>query len=85
MKADACRGFFPAGAIDEEADVTLSVVVSKIGKASKVTGLKEAKPRQGFGAAAVRCLQERGFSAGLDKNGDPAATSVKVNVHFSLR
>lgn len=81
--ADPCRGFFPAQAQDDVASALVRVIVKRDGVAAGVSVISESPKGQGFGAAARTCMLEQRFSPALDRKGNPAATAVNVNVHFS--
>ncbi len=80
---DACRGYFPGIADDDNAVVTLVVVVRPDGGVSSASVVKESPAGQGFGQAARTCLLAKTFSPGLDKNGQAALASSTVNVRFT--
>ncbi len=81
--ADPCKGFFPNGATDDVATVSVRVVIGKTGKVSTANVVSESPLRQGFGAAARACMLDQTFSPALDRDGNPAATALAVNVRFS--
>jgi hypothetical protein len=81
-EADPCRGYFPRSATDDDAHVTLHVVVSKSGKIATASLLGESPAGQGFGAAAKSCMLSKRFTPALDHEGRPAATATRINVHF---
>ena len=62
---------------------TVRVVIGKRGKVTSASVVSEAPSGQGFGSAARTCMLEQVFSPGLDRAGQPAATSLNVNVKFS--
>jgi outer membrane biosynthesis protein TonB len=79
---DPCRGYFPATAQDDVASASVMVTIGKSGAVSNVQLLSESPPKQGFGAAARTCMASKRFSPGLDRDGKPAATAVRVNIRF---
>jgi TonB family protein len=79
---DPCRGYFPAAAQDDVASAAVMVTIAKSGAVSNVQLLSESPPRQGFGAAARTCMASKRFSPGLDRDGRPTATAVRVNIRF---
>lgn len=81
-EADPCRGHFPSAASDDVATAAVLVTISKTGSVSSVKLLSESPPKQGFGAAARSCMAGKRFSPGLDRDGKPAATAVRVNIRF---
>lgn len=82
-ESDPCRGYFPSGATDDSASAAVMVTIGKNGSVSSVRLLSETPPKQGFGAAARTCMSSKRFTPGLDRDGNPAATAVRVNVRFS--
>ena len=82
-EADPCRGYFPNGALDDVAQVSLRIIVGKTGRVSSATLLSETPLSQGFGAAARACIIAKRFTPALDRSGIPAATSTRINVRFS--
>jgi hypothetical protein len=80
---DPCRGYFPGTADDDVASVAVLVTIGKDGAASGVQLLSETPPRQGFGAAARACMNSKRFSPGLDRDGRPARTQIRVNIRFT--
>jgi TonB family protein len=58
------------------------VTIGKSGAVSNVQLLSESPPKQGFGAAARACMSSKRFRPGLDRDGKPAATAVRVNIRF---
>ncbi|HVY25531.1 MAG TPA: hypothetical protein VHB79_03240 [Polyangiaceae bacterium] len=79
---DPCRGYFPAGANDDVATAAVMVTIAKSGSVTNVQLLSETPPKQGFGAAARTCMAGKHFSPGLDRDGKPAATAIRVNIRF---
>jgi hypothetical protein len=79
---DPCRGYFPAGANDDVATAAVMVTIAKSGSVTNVQLLSETPPQQGFGAAARTCMAGKHFSPGLDRDGKPAATAIRVNIRF---
>jgi len=79
---DPCRGYFPAGANDDVATAAVMVTIGKSGSVTNVQLLSETPPKQGFGAAARTCMAGKHFSPGLDRDGKPAATAIRVNIRF---
>jgi outer membrane biosynthesis protein TonB len=59
------------------------VTIQRSGAVSGVRLLSESPPRQGFGAAARACMASKRFSPGLDRNGNPTATALRVNIRFT--
>ena len=82
-EAAPCRGYFPNGALDDVAQVSLRIIVGKTGRVSSATLLFETPLSQGFGAAARACIMAKQFTPALDRSGIPAATSTRINVRFS--
>jgi periplasmic protein TonB len=81
-ESDPCRGYFPGGAADDVASASVMVTIGKNGSVSNVKLLSESPPKQGFGAAARTCMSSKRFSPGLDRDGKPAATAIRVNIRF---
>lgn len=81
-ESDPCRGYFPAGASDDVASAAVLVTIGKSGAVSGVQLLSESPPKQGFGAAARTCMASKRFSPGLDRDGNRAATAIRVNIRF---
>lgn len=82
-EADACRGFYPAGAEADSAVVTLTVVVRPGGDVQSVSVASESPAGQGFGGAARRCIQSKRFSPALDKEGKAVLSAAPLRVRFS--
>lgn len=82
-ESDPCRGFFPPGAADDVATTAVLVTIGKSGAVSSVQLLSESPPKQGFGAAARSCLAGKRFTPGLDRDGRPTATAIRVNIRFT--
>jgi protein TonB len=82
-QADPCRGFFPDGARDDVATVSVRVTIGKSGTVADASVVSEAPTGQGFGAAARRCMLDQLFVPAIDRNGNAAATALNVNVRFS--
>ena len=82
-EANACKGFFPAAADDDEAVVSLEVSVRASGEVAAVTVVAETPRGQGFGAAARSCLLTRRFMPALDANGQPTPAATPIRVHFA--
>lgn len=81
--SDPCRGFFPGSAQDDAGDVAVMVTISKSGRVSNAQLLSENPRGQGFGAAARTCLASQSFVPALDRDGNPAATAIRVNLRFN--
>jgi hypothetical protein len=81
-ESDPCRGYFPPGASDDVANATVLVTIGKSGAVSSVQLLAESPPKQGFGAAAKTCMASKRFTPGLDRDGNRAATAIRVNIRF---
>jgi periplasmic protein TonB len=81
-EADPCRGYFPRSATDDDAQVSLHVVIGKSGKITSAVLLSEDPPGQGFGAAAKACLLSKRLAPALDRDGNPAATATRINLRF---
>lgn len=81
--ANACQGYFPNDADDNEATVVVSVVVKADGSASSVSLVSEDPRGQGFGAAAKKCLSAQRLSPGLDKSGTAVASPMQFRIHFT--
>jgi hypothetical protein len=82
-ESDPCRGFFPSTASDDVATAAVMVTIGRSGAVSAVQLLSESPPNQGFGSAARACMGGKRFSPGLDRDGRPTATKIRVNVRFS--
>ncbi|MET0792967.1 MAG: energy transducer TonB [Polyangiaceae bacterium] len=81
--SDPCRGFFPGTAQDDVGDVAVMVTIGKSGRVSNTQLLSESPRGQGFGAAARTCLASQSFVPALDRDGNAAATAIRVNLRFS--
>ena len=81
-ESDPCRGFFPSAAQDDTASAGVFVVLSKSGKVTSAQVVNESPAGQGFGAAARACMLSKSFVPALDRSGNPASTSLRVNVRF---
>lgn len=81
--SDPCRGFFPGAAQDDVGDVAVMVTIGKSGRVSHTQLLSENPRGQGFGAAARTCLSSQSFVPALDRDGNAAATAIRVNLRFS--
>jgi TonB family protein len=81
-ESDPCRGYFPGGAADDVASAAVMVTIGKNGSVSNVRLLSESPPKQGFGAAARTCMSSKRFTPGLDRDGKPTATAIRVNIRF---
>jgi TonB family protein len=81
-ESDPCRGYFPATASDDVANAAVLVTIGKSGAVSSVQLLSESPPKQGFGAAARTCMTSKRFFPGLDRDGNRAATAIRVNIRF---
>ena len=82
-EADACRGFFPAGASVDMGSVDLHVVVQPTGRVLRVSVARESPEGQGFGAAARTCLASKSFSPGLGRDGSAVTSVAAVRVRFA--
>jgi hypothetical protein len=82
-ESDPCRGYFPGGAADDVASAAVMVTIAKNGAVSGVRLLSESPAKQGFGAAARTCMTSKRFSPGLDRDGKPTATAIRVNIRFT--
>ena len=82
-ESDPCRGFFPSAASDDVASAAVMVTIGRSGAVSAVQLLSESPPKQGFGSAARACMAGKRFSPGLDRDGRPTATAIRVNVRFT--
>jgi len=80
---DPCHGFFPRTAQDDVGDVSVMVTIGKSGRVSQTRLVSESPSGQGFGAAARTCLASQNFVPALDRDGNPAATAIRVNLRFS--
>lgn len=78
-----CRGFFPEGASDDTATVTIKVLVGKDGQLSDVAVLSEKPPGQGFGAAARSCLKAARGVPALGVDGEAVTAPLTATVRFS--
>jgi hypothetical protein len=81
-ESDPCRGYFPSTATDDVASAAVMVTIEKSGAVGSVQLLSESPPKQGFGAAARTCMAAKRFTPGLDRDGNPARTAVRVNIRF---
>lgn len=81
-ESDPCRGYFPSRATDDVASAAVMVTIAKSGAVSNVRILSESPAGQGFGAAARTCIGSKRFSPGLDRDGNPTATAIRVNIRF---
>lgn len=81
-ESDPCRGYFPSAASDDVASAAVLLTLAKSGAVSAVELVSESPPGQGFGAAARTCMAKKRFSPGLDQDGKPAATRIRVSIHF---
>jgi hypothetical protein len=81
-EADPCGGYFPSNASDDVASAAVMVTIGKSGAVSSVRLLSESPAKQGFGAAARTCMGSKRFSPGLDRDGNPTATAIRVNIRF---
>lgn len=81
-ESDPCRGFFPSSAQSDTASAGVFVVLSKAGKVTSARVVTESPVGEGFGAAARACMLSKSFVPALDRSGNPAATSLRVNVRF---
>jgi TonB family protein len=81
--ANPCAGYFPADADDNEATVTVSVVVKPDGGVSSVSLVSEDPRGQGFGSAAKRCLSAAKLTPALDKAGTAVSSSTTFRIHFT--
>ena len=82
-ESDPCRGYFPAGATDDVATAAVMVTIAKSGVVSNVQLVAESPAKQGFGAAARTCMASKHFNPGLDRDGNKAATAIRVNIRFA--
>lgn len=82
-ESDPCRGFFPRTADDDSASASVLLVIAKSGAVSSARVVAEKPMAQGFGAAARACMLTKRFVPALDRGGQPAATSLRVNVRFN--
>jgi protein TonB len=80
---DPCRGFFPRSADSDAAQASVLVVIAKSGAVQSARVVGESPAGQGFGSAARACMLTKRFQPALDKSGQVAATSLRVNVRFS--
>jgi len=81
-ESDPCRGYFPSRATDDVANAAVMVTIGKSGAVSNVRIVSESPAGQGFGAAARTCIGSKRFSPGLDRDGNPTATAIRVNIRF---
>jgi len=81
-ESDPCRGYFPSRATDDVANAAVMVTIGKSGAVSNVRIVSESPPGHGFGAAARSCIGSKRFSPGLDRDGNPTATAIRVNIRF---
>lgn len=82
-ESDPCRGYFPSGASDDVANASVLVTIGKNGAVARVSLVSETPPQQGFGAAARTCMNNKRFTPGLDRDGNPTATAIRVNIRFA--
>lgn len=78
-----CRGFFPDGASEDTATVTIKVLVGKDGQLSDVAILSETPSGQGFGAAARSCLKAARGVPALGVGGEAITAPLTATVRFS--
>ena len=64
------------------ATAAVLVTIGKSGAVSSVQLVSESPAGQGFGAAARTCMHNKRFSPGLDRDGNPTATAIRVNIRF---
>jgi len=81
-RADPCGGYFPNQAFDDAGDVAVMIVVGKDGRVGSVSLVSEAPRGQGFFAAARSCLMNERLIPALDREGNPAATAIRVSLNF---
>lgn len=81
-ESDPCHGFFPNGAASDAATAAVLLTIGKSGAVSSVKLISESPSQQGFGGAARACMASKRFSPGLDRDGNPTATSIRVNIRF---
>jgi hypothetical protein len=81
--SDPCRGYFPKNAASDAAVATVRVIISKGGKVTSASIVSEAPSGQGFGSAARTCMLAQVFTPARDREGQPAATLLNVNVKFT--
>ncbi len=81
--SDPCRGFFPGAARDDEGSVAVMVTIGKTGRVMNTQLMSENPPGQGFGGAARTCLANQHFIPAQDREGNVAATAIRVNLRFS--
>jgi hypothetical protein len=82
-EADPCRGYFPHTATDDDARVSLRVIIGRNGRVTNALLLSESPLGQGFGAAAKTCMLSKRLVPALDRDGNPAATATRINLRFS--
>ena len=82
-ESDPCRGFFPRNADSDAAQASVLLVIAKSGAVSSARVVAENPASQGFGAAARACMLSKRFVPALDRAGEAAATSLRVNVRFN--
>ena len=81
--SDPCRGFFPGAARDDAGSVAVMVTIGKSGRVMNTQLLSEDPPAQGFGGAARACLLSQHFIPAQDREGNLAATAIRVNLRFN--
>jgi hypothetical protein len=81
--SNACNGYFPNDADDNEATVLVSLVVKPDGSVSSVSLVSEDPRGQGFGAGAKRCLSAQKLSPGLDRSGAAVTAAIQIRIHFT--
>lgn len=81
--SDPCHGFFPGAARDDSGTVAVMVTISKNGRVLNTQLMSENPPGQGFGSAARTCLASQHFIPAQDREGNAAATAVRVNLRFN--
>ena len=59
------------------------VTIGKSGRVANTQLLSENPRGQGFAAAARTCLASQSFVPALDRDGNAAATAIRVNLRFS--
>jgi protein TonB len=82
-ESNPCRGFFPQNADSDSATASVMVVIAKSGAVQSARVVGETPAGQGFGSAARACMLSKRFTPALDKSGQLAATSLRVNVRFT--
>jgi hypothetical protein len=83
LTAGACGGFFPPRARDDDGAVILALNVRETGGPYAPRVISETPPRQGFGAAALRCASFLKFAPAEDAAGAHVSSISVVRLRFA--